>query len=300
MRPRNDTQRVARLAARQHGNVSYGQLVERGLSHAQIRQRVAAGWLIPRHADVYAVGHVPQTRESRWMAATLAVGMDAVLSHRAAAAHWEILRGPVPTEVTVPTYAGHDHRDGILVHRCALPPHHMETRDGIPVTSLLLTVFDIAAVEPRRLDRVFEQAQVRYHLDPVIAAAEAECRRGYRGTGRIRRLLAGAVDPAAVRSVLELRFLELCQAYEIPRPLVNESLGRWSLDFWWPAQRLAVETDSAAFHSSLAATRRDRLKDEDVAALAINLIRLRWRDVVEAPAPTAAQVLTALDAVSVT
>ena len=293
----DDTRRVAKLAARQHGNVTAQQLRDHGHSRMQIAQKVAEGWLIPRHTGVFAVGHVPRTRESIWAAAVLAVGSYSVLSHRSAAAHWGIVRGAVPLEVTVPTYAGISHRDGIRVHRAALPEEHFEVRDRIRITSLARTVLDIAAVQPQRaLDRVVEQAQVLHHLDPVLLAAEVECRRGYRGNGKVRRMLVGAIDPAAVRSVLELRFLELCQSHGIPRPLVNEQVGEWRPDFLWPEHRLVVETDSAAFHSSLAARRRDPLKDEALAALGFIVLRLRWRDVVETPAATAARVRAALAA----
>ena len=295
----DDTRRVARRAARQHGNVTYDQLRTAGLSRGQIDWRVECGWLIPRHKEVFAVGHIPRSRASRWMAATLAVA-ESTLSGQSAAALHELVRGSVPTEVTVPTYAGHPHRDGITVHRAWLPAEHVTRVDGIPVTTVLRTVLDLAATfRGRRIERIFEQAQVRHHLDPLTVAVELECRRGYRGTGRLRRLLDGAVDPGAVRSVLELRFLRLCSDFGIPRPLVNEKLDRWTPDFWWPQHRLVVETDSWAFHTSLAARRRDALKDADVTALGITMLRLRWRDVVEAPAATAGRVLAAISASSV-
>jgi hypothetical protein len=295
MQPPYDSRRVARIAARQHGVVTYQQLVDCGMSRQRIRTEIAAGRLILRHSDVYAVGHMPWRRESRWMAGVLALGAGAALSHRAAGAHWGILRGSVPTELTVPTHAGRAHRDGLLVHRSLILPGHVEVRDGIPVTTLLRTILDLAAVlDVGALARAFEQAQVIHHLDPLPLMVEVECRRGYRGNAKLRSLLAGAVDPAAVRSVLELRFLQLCEEFGIPRPLVNEPIGAWTPDFWWPEHGLVVETDSAAFHSSLAARRRDPLKDEAFATLGLTLLRLRWRDVVEAPAATAATVLAHL------
>jgi len=268
-------------------------LAERG----QIDDRIAGGWLIRRHMRVFAVGHVPRTRESRFMAAVLALAPDGVLSCRAAGAQWLILSGAVPAEVTVPTQAGHENRDGIILHRAALPPGHVTERDGIPITTLVRTVLDLAAIlTPWELERAFEQAQVIHKLDPLTVAVELECRRGYRGTARLRRLLAGAVDPTAVRSVLELRFLALCQSYGIPRPLVNEQVGPWTPDFFWPEHNLVVETDSEAFHSSIAARRRDPLKDEELAKRGIRVIRLRWRNVVETPAETAATLHTAFAA----
>ena len=136
---------------------------------------------------------------------------------------------------------------------------------------------------------------MRHELDPLSVAVELECRRGYRGTARLRRIIAGAVDPAAVRSVLELRFLALCADFGIPRPVVNGRIGIWTPDFYWPQRALVVETDGAAFHDNLVARRRDALKDDDLASLGIAVLRLRWREVVEQPAATAALLLTALE-----
>src|SRR5688572_25244795 len=117
MGPLDDTRRVAALAARQHGNVTHAQMQAIGLSVGEIRERRERGWLIRRHREVYAVGHVPRLRESRWLAGVLALGEGAVLGYVAAGAHWRMLRDAAITEVIVPTTAGHVKRDGIVVHR---------------------------------------------------------------------------------------------------------------------------------------------------------------------------------------
>ena len=108
----------------------------------------------------------------------------------------------------------------------------------------------------------FEQAQVRLHMPPAPLAAEVISRPRHRGNAKLRRILDGAVDPAAVRSVLELRFLRMCAAHGIPRPLVNVRIGVWTPDFLWPDRRLVVETDGYEFHRTAAAKRRDATKDE--------------------------------------
>ena len=291
MGAQGDIRAVSRLATTQHGNVTTHQLRGIGVTRRMQDRLVAAGWLIPRHRAVLAVGHVPHTRESRWMAAVLALGDGAVLSHRAAGGHWDILRGAVPTEVTIPQSWGCRHRDGLVVHRMPLPPAHVTTRDGIPVTSLLRTLLDLAMVLPRRrLADAFEQAQVIHHLPPEPLAAEVLCRRGYRGNARLRTILAGAVEPAEVRSILELRFLRMCSAHGIPRPLVNHPYGIWTLDFFWPEAGLVVETDGHAFHRTAAARRRDARKDRELRQLGLLVERLTWADVVEAPEVTAARL----------
>lgn len=286
---------VRRVAERQHGRVTWRQLVDAGATRDQVRRWTHHGWLTREHTGVYLLGARPRSRTGSFCSALLALGGDAALSYRAAAAHWELTTQAVPIEVTVPTASGRTHRDGIIVHRADIPAGHVNVRHGLRVTSLVRTHLDLAGVlTPRELDRMFEQAQVRHHLKPEILAAEAICRRGCRATVSLKALLAGAVDPEAVASVLELRFLALCDRHDLPRPLVNEPLGPWTPDFWWPEHRLVVETDGDAFHRTVAARRRDAAKDAWLRAQGITVIRLTWHDVTERPDQAAAGIHTAL------
>jgi very-short-patch-repair endonuclease len=282
---------MAALAARQHGNVTLAQLRVLGLTRREIDGRCEAGWLIPRHTRVFALGYVPAERASAWHAGVLALGEGAVLSHAAAAGLWGMLRGGAVTEVTVPTTAGRPKRDGILVHRQRLPDHHVTTHRGIPVTTPIRTLLDLAAVASvGALFRAFEQAQVHLHMPPAPLAAEVIARPRRRGNAKLRRVLAGSVDPAAVRSVLELRFLRMCAAHGIARPRVNVRVGEWTPDFLWPEWRLVVETDGYEFHRTAAARRRDARKDEAMRGLGLTVVRLTWADVVGRPAATAERI----------
>jgi very-short-patch-repair endonuclease len=288
---RDDTRGLAALAARQHGNLTLAQLRGLGLTRREIDVRCEAGWLIPRHTRVFALGYVPEQRESAWHAGVLALGEGAVLSYTAAAALWGMLRGGAVTEVTVPTTAGRPKRDGILVHRQRLPTTHVTTHRGIPVTTPIRTLLDLAAVASlSALFRAFEQAQVRLHMPPAPLAAEVISRPRRRGNAKLRRVLIGSVDPAEVRSVLELRFLRMCAAHGIPRPQVNVRIGIWTPDFLWPERRLIVETDGYDFHRTAAARRRDARKDEAMRGLGLTVVRLTWSDVVERPAATADRI----------
>src|SRR4051812_8594678 len=173
---RDDTRALAELAARQNGNVTHRQLVDAGLSPRQIERRREAGWLLPRHTGVYAVGYLPSARESAWHAGVLALGAGAVLSYASAIALWAMGRPTAIIEVTVPTTAGHVKRDGIVVQRQRLPPEHVTIHHGIPVTTPIRTLLDYAAVAPlNALFRAFEQAQVH----PPHPAG-ADCGRGDR------------------------------------------------------------------------------------------------------------------------
>lgn len=290
------TQRARRLSERQHGNISFAQLRAAGLSTDQIEQRSHSGWLVRRHHLVYAVGHVPRSRESRWHAATLALGDGAVLSHRAAGALLGIVSGSVPTEVTVAPTVGHPHRDGIIVHRAHMPGRHRRHYDQIAVTTPVRTLLDLAAVlDLRRLADAFEEAQITFGLAPVSVAVEVAARPGHRGSGRLRTILCGAVDPADVCSRLELRFLGLCQRHGLPCPVVNRRVGAWRPDFAWPDAMLIVETDGGAFHRTVAKRRRDAAKDADLIAGGWQVLRLDWDEVTDAAPLAAARVAAALD-----
>ena len=280
---------IRRIAERQHGNVTRAQLDAIGLTRNEIDERHEQGWLIRRHAGIYAVGHVPRTRESRWLAAVLALGEGAVLSHVSAGSLWGILPTAAITEVIVPTTAGHPKRDGIVVHRQRLPASHVTIHRAIPITTPIRTLLDLAAVlSLRALARAFEQAQVLHQLPPAPLAAEVLSRPRHRGNAKLRRILAGAVDPADVRSILELRFLRMCASYGLPRPEVNVRIGAWTPDFLWPEHRLVVETDGFEFHRTAAARRRDAAKDAFLRGEGFTVIRLTWADVTEHPSETAA------------
>jgi very-short-patch-repair endonuclease len=291
MRPRDDTRALAALAARQNGNVTFRQLFDAGFSPQQIKRRREAGWLVPRHTGVFAVGYVPGARESAWHAGVLALGDGAALSHTSAAALWGMVRTTAITEVTVPTQAGRVKRDGIVVHRQRLPAEHVTTHRGIPVTTPIRTLLDYAAVAPlNAVFKAFEQAQVHLHIPPAPIAAEVLARPRARGNGKLRKVLVGAVDPADVRSVLELRFLRMCAAHDLPRPQVNVRMGEWTPDFYWPEWGLIVETDSVAFHSTAWERRRDAEKDVAMRERGLPVLRLMWAQVVHRPAEAARRI----------
>ena len=221
----------------------------------------------------------------------LALGAGAVLSYAAAAALWGMVRRTAIIEVTVPTTAGHVKRDGIVVHRQRLPDEHVTVRDGIPVTTPIRTLLDYAAVAPlNAVFRAFEQAQVHLHIPPAPIAAEVIARPRHGATASSGRCSSARSIPQDVRSVLELRFLRMCAAHGLPRPQVNVRMGEWMPDFYWPEWGLIVETDSVAFHSTAWERAARRGKDVAMRALGLDVLRLRWAEVVERPAETARRI----------
>jgi Transcriptional regulator, AbiEi antitoxin len=250
--------RVLDLARRQHGVVSTLQLLGLGLDRRAIHQRVAAGWLQAVHRGVYAVGAVPRTAEMQDMAAVLACGPAALLSHRSAAVRWDILRYAPKIEVTAPRSRAP--RAGIVVHRSRLI--HDEDRglvDGIPVTSVARTIVDLAEGPERYLTAAVREAELRRLFD--LQAIERTLARlpGRRGRYRLRGMLAAyRHEPRFTRSGAERRFLEICRTHGLPVPLANCWIGEFEVDFYWPDARLAVELDSPTFHMTTHAFHADR------------------------------------------
>ena len=142
---------VARIAARQHGVVSYSQLRSAGMPQPVMSKRTKAGRLHRLHRGVYAVGHTRLGFEGRCMAAALALGDGAVISHSSAAALWGFLPprdGPI--HVTVPGDNGRQRRPGIAVHRSrSLIAGVTTRRNGVAVTKPARTLRDIHRTSPQ-------------------------------------------------------------------------------------------------------------------------------------------------------
>jgi predicted transcriptional regulator of viral defense system len=291
--PRRE-QAVGRLAAGQHGVVSLSQLRSLGLSASAVRSRVAAGRLHRLHRGVYAVGHPVLTIEGRWLAAVLACGPDAVLSHRSAAALWD-LRPSARTaiDVSTPSRAGRS-RAGIDVHRAgALRPADTTRTRGVPCTTVARTLLDLAGVIDRRaLGRACERAELLRILDAqglhdVLARAM-----GRRGAPVLRAILTGEqLSQPPTRSELEERFLALCTAAGVPRPRANAWMdldgAAIEVDFIWPAHGLIAETDGYTTHGTRRAFERDRQRDQRLLLAGWRVVRFTWRQITQEPARVA-------------
>jgi very-short-patch-repair endonuclease len=199
------------------------------------------------------------------MAAVLACGKGAVLSHRSAAALWTILAPADIIEVTVPGAAGRKARDGIRVHRSlTLLPSQTTRRAGIPVTKPSRTLGDLKRALPS---------------DQFAAALRR---------AEFRRLpLGGQLEPEHTRSELESRFLALCRRHHLPKPEVNVRVGPFLVDFLWRARRLVVEVDGFGAHGTRSAFEADRARDAQLT-MGFDVVRFTWRQVVEEASAVAA------------
>jgi hypothetical protein len=275
---------MARLAGRQFGVASRAQLLAAGLTAREIDRRLAAGRLHVMHRGVYAVGHQVLTVEGRWMAAALAGGPGAVLSHGTAAAIWELRRvGSGLVHVTVPGDPGRKRRRGIKIHRSiTLTARHVTRHRGIPVTTVARTIIDLSrTLTEDDLERVVDLADQRGLVDfadlrPAHSASLQAVLESYR--------------PAPTRSALERGFLRLCDSHGLPRPEVNVFIERYLVDFVWRERRLIVEVDGYAYHRAPSRFESDREKDVVLGMAGWRVLRFTWRQVTERAAWVAAAV----------
>lgn len=209
--------RASGLAGSQHGVVGRWQLEAIGLTEQMIRTRVSRGGLIPLHRGVYAVGHRALTRESRWVAAVLAHGPKAVLSHRSAGQLWGLYpRSEIWPEVTVP--GSKKTKARIVAHRGLLGADEVGTRWGIPVTGVARTMFDLAGtLDEREVERAWNEMEVRQYRVRLSVPDLIERYPGRPGTVLLARLAVG--EPVGItRNELEEAFLALVDRFGLPRP----------------------------------------------------------------------------------
>jgi very-short-patch-repair endonuclease len=275
---------IGLLATQQHGVVALYQLTRIGLTASGARERVRTGRLHPIHRGVYAVGHRVLTLEGHWMAAVLACGEGAVLSHSSAAQLWALLRrgGGARIHVTSPTRAGRK-RAKIAVHRGdTLAPQDVTAIERIPCTSLPRTLLDLAETAPQEvLERAIEQAVKREIFD-LMAIRELLARsNGRRGARPLQRAIA-AYEEAPTRSELERIFLALVKRAGLPRPEVNVPVDAYVVDFLWRHAHLIVETDGDD-HFTKRNTTRDHKRDRRLRQLGWHVERFTWVEVVHEP-----------------
>lgn len=270
----NLTGRAWSLAARQHGVVARRQLRELGLSDQSIQHRLKNGRLHRVDRGIYAVGRPISGRKAHWMAAVLACGAGAVLSHSSAATLWGIAPALSCVEVTIPI-ASPRRRHGVRVHRRPnLLPAHTTSREGIPVTSLVRTLVDLTARQDRaRLERMICEADRLDLISPEELCSALDAYPGVRGVGQLRSVL-GARTFRLTDSELERRFLRIVERAGLPFPLTQQRLNGFRVDFYWPDLGLVVETDGLRYHRTPAQQARDQLRDQ--AHFASGLTPLRF------------------------
>jgi very-short-patch-repair endonuclease len=288
---------IARLAGRQHGAVARWQLNALGISDDAIACRARDERLRRLFRGVYVVGTAPTPRRTRWMAAVLACGEEALLSHWDAAGLWDLWGGD-RTRVHVTVGGGsRRRRAGLVVHRSGIwHPDDRDTIAGIPVTSLSRTLLDLAELaSATELQRVYEAAAKRALVD--LRAIERLLARsnGRRGAGRLRVLLD--YDPTAAaqaKSELERLFLDLVRRAGLPTPQVNVLVEGYEVDAYWPEARLVVELQSYEHHSDRETFKRDHVRGARLKLVGYEFLPLTYSQVTDGARASAATVRTLL------
>lgn len=261
---------------RQHGVVSIRQLTgPLGYSRPAVSRAVKSGRLHPLYRGVYAVGHARISVHGKCLAAVLACGRSALLSHYSAGWLWDIAKiNPEPFHII--TSVWRTPRPPLRLHQSlALADEDRALVEGIPVTALPRTLLDLAAtVRFDWLERIVERSEERglFDLRPVEDLLSRTV--GHHGHARLRRAIALYQPTSFTRSGLERRFLELWLEAGLPQPRMNYVEEGFELDAYWPEFRFAVELEVFETHGTRAAFERDRKRQEDLLLAGIGMTRV--------------------------
>jgi len=291
------------LADRQHGVVGRSQLEELGLEEAAIRHRRRLGRLRQLHPGAFAVGHRVLSRQGHWMAAVLASGPEALLSHRTAAALWG-LRGYSggAVHVTVPHKSTSTKR--IRRHFSQVPPDERTVEKGIPVTSVHRTIFDLAAtVSVDEAVAMIKEAEYLNRWDRLSLWDLLERYPGKRGSRKVRFALQRLKEepPGRKRSKLEERFAPFLRRHHLSLPRFNDWIAlngkNYRVDCHWPGTNQIVELDGWEGHGTKSAFREDRGRDRALRVAGYSVTRLTWNQLDDEPEAIASdlRVLLGID-----
>ncbi|WP_192724215.1 type IV toxin-antitoxin system AbiEi family antitoxin domain-containing protein [Mycobacterium sp. OAS707] len=273
---------------RQHdGVITLAQAMRAGLSHDAVRRRVLAGRWLRCSPGVFFADDRPFTDASRVRVAVWSYGTKATASGLAAAWWHGVTRyAPEVVEVTVPKVSNHRQRPGVRARRRDLAPKDVVERNGLRVTALPLTVVEAAArrgggakLMDSALQRHVELAQLwNAHLR----------NKGRHGSPAARQLLHAASDGA--RSEAERLLIKLLRDNNITGWKANYPLAGFKIDVAFPSQKVAVETDGWAFHSSQEDFQTDRERQNKIALLGWKVLRFTWLDLTEYPQRVLAEI----------
>jgi very-short-patch-repair endonuclease len=276
---------VAALAGAQHGLVTRRQLLEQGLTVRKVNYRVVSRRLRPVHRGVYAIGPAlsPRMRE---MAAVLACGPESYVSHRSAAALWALLSpqaASAPVDVSIRGRNG-GRKPGIRPHRDRLEPDEVSELDGVPVVTPARTLLDLAGqASGRELEQAFAEAERRDLVTHrgLVSLIDRYPRR--QGAGTLRGLIRDTREILLTRSEAEERLLSLVRSGKLRKPESNVRIEGYEVDVCWRAERVIVEVDGFAWHSSRRTFERDRQRDGDLSAAGYRVLRVTWRQLSDEP-----------------
>jgi hypothetical protein len=280
---------IGRMATKQHGVVTWAQLLEAGISKEEIKGRVRSRALLRVHRGVYRVGHRAPSVEARYLAAVFACGEGARLTGLPAGHLWGLLRGAAPpAEVTAPT----ERRvKGVKTRRARRDraDDDLTTCRGIPVTTIPRTLVDLASVlSLEALARACHEAGVKYRTTPRQVEEMLARRPNTPGATKLRRVLHG--DTRVTLSALERRFLQLLREAGLPLPETNKPAGSHRVDCRWPDHGLTVELDSYRYHNSRHSWELDHRRAREARRRRDEFCRYTYGDVFDSPRVVVSEV----------
>lgn len=290
------------LADRQWGVVARRQLVRSGISPEVVKSRVHGGFMFTVNRGVYYLGRGPMDQRAIWMAAVLATGDSSLLCGRSAA----VLHDFMDREMVIDVRCEVSRR---RYNTTIIPPvgrnravHIRRLRgsealnsgqiQGIPVVGAAVALLQLAEeLSLPGLKNAYLTADMKGLLTEFDLAWLVTPKPGHKGAGRLRALvLRRNPQVREARSVLEARFIELCEQAGFPRPEVNATVEGYVVDFWWAELRLIVEVDGAAFHRGAAKLADDRHRENVLVAAGNAVLRFNWNQIVNEPSVVVAQL----------
>jgi very-short-patch-repair endonuclease len=287
---------LAALATRQYGVVTHEQMKRLGYSNDAIDRAVASGRLHHWHHSVYAVGHQRLSPHGLCMAAVLFRGPEALISYQSAVWLWGFERKlEIPVHVSV-RWRGHS-QDAIGLHHCpALREDDIAETERLPVTGVARTLLDYASEADRfRLSRAVDQADRLEMLDLAAIDLITEEVRGHRGRIPLLKAMSIYREKGFTRSGGEKRMLAALADVGVRRPVVNNFIAGYELDFYWEDERFAVELDSWEHHRGRRSFEEDRKRQEELAMAGIETIRITGTRLRREPRKVAMRVAAHLD-----
>jgi hypothetical protein len=287
---------MANLAARQYGIVTHEQLNELGYSDAAIKRAVESGRLHALHRSIFAVGHQGLSPHGLCMAAVLFRASGALISFQSAAWLWGLERKlEIPVHVSV-RWRGHA-QDAIGLHHCpALRDEDAAETERLPVTGVPRTLLDYASeAKTIRLERAIDRADRLDLLDLAAINLITEEVRGHRGCKPLRRAMVIYHEKGFARSGGERQMLAALADAGVHRPLVNNFIEGYELDFYWERERFAIELDSWEHHRGRLSFEEDRQRQEELAMAGIEVIRITGTRLKREPRKVAMRIAAHLE-----
>lgn len=295
-------QQINDYAANQRFLISRGEALDLGATDKYVKHQLSRARWQQIHPGVYQIDRRPLDWESKLMAAVLACGPSARVSHRAALVLWNLDGiASAPVELTMP-FGNLPVPEGVIVHRSRRPTPTAE-RSGIPVSGPERLLLECCIYLPPIVIGKAVDSAIRRNLttvDRMWLMLANEGGRGVKGTKFMRGVLRDRVHDTATDSGSEFELLYYMQKASLPRPELGFELypasGRRIPDFIWPDRNKAVEVDGIDAHNSAEGLDDDLQRQNELMDLGLEIRRFSARQIRRDPKGVVAQIRQFLEA----